>query len=172
MLELVRPRAFVPVHGTLHHLMRHAELAREQGVKQVIFAENGSTIAYDRERGLRHDGGVVHGRVPIALGGEPLSTEVLKRRADLGRTGVAVVSIALDADERPLAPPAVTTRGIPSVDDDEAALRTVAHRVAEVLARRRARRLPLDEEIRRAARRALVELSGTRPQIEVVLVRL
>ncbi|MCA9595041.1 MAG: ribonuclease J [Myxococcales bacterium] len=171
MLELIRPRAFVPVHGTLHHLLRHADLARELGVDQVLVTENGTAVAYDAERGLRHDGGFPHGKVPIAMGGEPLSAEVLKRRADLGRGGVAVVSVALDADERAVAPPAVTTRGIPAVDDDPAALRSVAHRVAETLARRRPRRLELEEELRRAARRALVELSGTRPQIEILIVR-
>ena len=42
MLEWVRPRAFLPVHGTLHHLLRHAELARDLGVSDAISVENGT----------------------------------------------------------------------------------------------------------------------------------
>src|SRR5262249_2893369 len=41
MIELVVPRAFVPVHGTMHHLVQHAELARGLGVPSVCVLENG-----------------------------------------------------------------------------------------------------------------------------------
>ena len=45
MIELARPRAFVPLHGTLHHLFRHAALARELGVPEVCVLENGDVGA-------------------------------------------------------------------------------------------------------------------------------
>ncbi len=50
MIELVQPRAFVPVHGTLHHLLRHAELARELGVPSVTVLENGDVATLDAQR--------------------------------------------------------------------------------------------------------------------------
>ena len=56
MIELVRPRAFVPVHGTLHHLLRHAELARELGVPRVTVLENGDVATLDATRGSARAG--------------------------------------------------------------------------------------------------------------------
>src|SRR5690606_38553661 len=47
MLELTRPRAFLPVHGTLHHLLRHAELARSWGVAETLVIENGRVARFD-----------------------------------------------------------------------------------------------------------------------------
>ena len=63
MIELVKPRAFVPVHGTLHHLLRHAELARELGVPNVTVLENGDVATLD-EQGLRKSGRVEGGPRP------------------------------------------------------------------------------------------------------------
>ena len=50
MIELVRPKCFVPVHGTIHHLTRHAELAREMGVPSVAVTENGRVVEVDGDR--------------------------------------------------------------------------------------------------------------------------
>ncbi len=175
MLELIRPKAFIPVHGTLHHLLRHAELGREVGVDSVDVIENGSTAVWDADAGLSRGANVPHGKIDIAMGGEPLEGDVLKRRADLGRTGCALVSVVVDAEEKMVAPPSVTTRGIPAVDDDEHALRAVARAVEEQLRIRRKRRrgtLPLEEEARRAARRVLLDESGVRSQIDVHVLRL
>ncbi len=41
MLELVRPRCFIPVHGEYTFLQTHADMARELGVKHVSLIENG-----------------------------------------------------------------------------------------------------------------------------------
>jgi ribonuclease J len=175
MIELIRPRAFVPVHGTLHHLLRHAELARELGVQAVDVIENGSTVVWDAERGLARGRGVVHGKVDVALGGERISAEALKRRAEAGRTGYALVSVVMDRNEQLAGPPAVSTRGVPIADDDEAVGRAVARGVAEQLRAGRKRRrsgLSLEEEVRRAARRVLLQHCGVRPQIEVHVHRL
>src|ERR1700690_41718 len=62
MIELVRPRAFVPLHGTLHHLFRHAALARELGVAGVCVLENGD-VGELAASGIRKSGRVNAGRV-------------------------------------------------------------------------------------------------------------
>jgi ribonuclease J len=49
MIRLLQPEAFVPVHGTRHHLRRHAELAREEGVAQIELLENGSVLEVTRD---------------------------------------------------------------------------------------------------------------------------
>lgn len=170
MLELTRPRCFMPVHGTLHHLLRHAELGRSLGVPQTLVVENGSVVSFDGQHASTVDV-VRSGRVPIAIGGEALSSENLQRRQELARTGIATVALALTGREL-LGAPAVTTRGIPSVDGDESALRSLTLEVARAVAQfREGRGIDLKEHVRRSVRRKLEDLSGTRPVVEVALIR-
>jgi ribonuclease J len=67
MIELVRPKSFIPVHGTLHHLHRHAELARGCGIGEVTILEDGD-VGVLGEHGLRKDGHVPTGRVHVWAG--------------------------------------------------------------------------------------------------------
>jgi ribonuclease J len=170
MLELTRPRCFMPVHGTLHHLLRHAELGRSVGVAQTIVVENGSVVGFDGEAVSKIDA-VRSGRVPIAIGGEPLTTENLHRRQELARAGIATVALALSG-RKLLGPPAIATRGVPNVDGDDPALRSVALEATRAVEQfREGRGLELSEHVRRSVRRKLEDLSGTRPIVEVSLVQ-
>jgi ribonuclease J len=172
MIELCRPRCFLPVHGTLHHLQRHEQLARELGVSETAVVENGTPLVCDGHK-LWKDSPVPHGRVAIAMGGEALSSETHQRRLELGRFGVAFVSLAIGRNDKLIAPPAVRTRGVPLVDNDAAALRAVAREIARTLETfHSGRGLPLAEFVRRAARRKLEDLSGTRPIVEVETLEL
>ena len=172
MIELCRPNCFLPVHGTLHHLLRHEELARELGVGETTVVENGTPVVCDGQK-LWKDRAVPHGRIAIAVGGEELSSDTHQRRIELGRSGIAFVSLAIGRDDKLAAPPAVRTRGVPLVDGDEVALRAVAREIARsVETFRGGRGLALAEFVRRAARRKLEDLSGTRPIVEVETLEL
>jgi ribonuclease J len=170
MIELTKPRSFLPVHGTLYHLSRHAELGRSLGVEQALAIENGSVVAFDGLELSRLDD-VPHGRVAIALGGEPLSAENLQRRQELARNGIAHVALAMQGGKLQ-APPGIATRGIPAVDADEAAVRSLALEAARAVEQyREGRGLDLSEHVRRCVRRKLEDLSGTRPIVEVAILR-
>jgi ribonuclease J len=172
MIELTRPSSFLPVHGTLHHLMKHAELAKELGVRDVMVVESGMRASFDREQGLLSAGTIPTGRVAIALGGTPIEPDSLRRRSELARAGLCTVSVVLDDEGFIVAGPNVTTRGVPRVDDDIGALASIASEVAATLERIRTwRGVDEVEEARRSARRRLGELSGCRPMIEVHLLR-
>ncbi|HWZ91090.1 MAG TPA: ribonuclease J [Polyangiaceae bacterium] len=172
MIELCRPNCFLPVHGTLHHLQRHEELARELGVSETIVVENGTPVVCDGHK-LWKDSTVPHGRVAIAMGGEALSSDTHQRRLELGRLGIAFVTLALGRNDKLVAPVAVRTRGVPLVDNDEVALRAVARELTRsVESFHGGRSLNLAEFVRRAARRKLEELSGTRPIVEVETLEL
>ncbi|TNF64625.1 MAG: ribonuclease J [Deltaproteobacteria bacterium] len=49
MIRILRPKAFVPVHGTHHHRRRHLELAVEEGIAQTKLIENGSVLEVTRD---------------------------------------------------------------------------------------------------------------------------
>lgn len=171
MLRWLRPRAFVPVHGTLHHLLEHERLAKDEGVADTCVVENGETVEIG-VTGLWRGDRVPHGVVRIAMGGEILDEASRKRRQELSRSGVAFISIALDERGEMTLGAQVRTLGIPGLDDEPRKLDLVA-RDAESAARRHKGRamLSVEEAVRRAARRTIVELTGIRPPIEVLVHR-
>ena len=101
-----------------------------------------------------------------------LDGEVLRRRAEIARYGVVSVALMLDKHVHLVGSPSIVARGVPGVDDDEAALRAVARAVVHALERVRSwRGVDLADELRRAARRALLDLCGFRPVVEVHVLR-
>ncbi len=110
MLELVRPRAFIPVHGTYHHLKKHAQLARDLGVEDTLLIENGDLIEVTRDHVHTVDR-VETGRVHVARGLD-VSDEVLADRERLAEQGAIAVSLTIDDRGRLTASPDITARGV------------------------------------------------------------
>jgi ribonuclease J len=110
MLELTRPRSFVPVHGTYHHLSRHAELARSTGVRETAIVQNGDLLELDGDD-LRVVDRVHSGRVHVARGID-VGDEVLADRARLAEQGAVAISLVIDSHGRLLATPDLTARGV------------------------------------------------------------
>jgi ribonuclease J len=166
MIELLRPDKFVPLHGTLHHLMRHAQLARSLGVSNVRVVENGRSVLASAS-GLDPDVAVPHGKMAVALGGSVLNDDELLERAELGRNGVALVTLLLDAKGKLVLPPRVTTRGVPLCSERTVTLRSVAAQVARTIDQARQQGSDLEDDVRRVARRAFADEIGCRPTVEV-----
>ncbi|MBK7584293.1 MAG: ribonuclease J [Myxococcales bacterium] len=172
MIELIRPQAFIPLHGTLAHMTRHAALAAELGIAQRVVVENGQSVRFSGDEGLSLDQRVVHGRIAVAPRGEPLPADVLKKRAELGRSGLICVSVSVADSGEAEGPPSVLSRGVPAVDGDAGALKSIARDVVAALARARGLRgVDLEDEIRRAVRRRVTDISAARPVVEVILTR-
>jgi ribonuclease J len=171
MLDLLRPQAFLPTHGTLHHLLRHAELARVHGIPNVLVVENGTPVLLNGD-GLSREQPVAHGKVCIGYGGEHLDGNTLLHRSELGRCGIVTIALALDAGGRLLGLPSVSAYGVPAVEHSEAALAPVTHDVARAC--QRLHQTPRDpvavEKLRRVARRRLFDLCGCRPVVRVHIV--
>jgi len=167
MIELVRPRHFVPIHGTLQHLLEHAELARSLGVPSVQVIENGESLRLSGS--LSRDLSFRAGRIAIDLGGQPLGEEELSRRAELGRHGVVLVSLVVDGKQMLVIPPSITLCGVPCTADGELSVRNLALSAARAAAHARKRGRRVEEEVRRALRHAIAESTGSRPAIEIHL---
>jgi ribonuclease J len=110
MLDLVHPEAFVPVHGTLHHLHRHAALARDTGVRQTAVIQNGDVLELSRED-LRVVDRAFTGRIHVARGTD-VDDDVLDQRARLAEQGALAISFVIDRDGRMLASPDISARGV------------------------------------------------------------
>ena len=98
MIQLTRPRYFIPVHGEYRHLVLHARLAREMGIDEghILLAENGQVIEFENGAG-RIAGSVGTGRVLVdGKGVGDVGRAVLKERRVLSEEGVVAVTMALD----------------------------------------------------------------------------
>lgn len=174
MIELTQPRSFVPVHGTLHHLVRHAALARDAGVGDVHVIEDGEIFEVRAQGQVTRAGRAPVGRV-ATFGGDPLAEDVLRDRAMIARVGVAFVSVVIDPRGEIAAAPQIVARGISEPAEAglyRAASKAVARAVTESSARARSSDAELMDVARLAARRAIEAQTGKRPIVTVALTRL
>jgi ribonuclease J len=98
MINLVRPKFFIPVHGDYRHLKRHAELAAGMGVvEKVILLEDGDILDLDRNTAVKN-GKVPVGRVCIDSGGsiEVVEDVVIRDRQHLSEDGILLPIIAIN----------------------------------------------------------------------------
>jgi ribonuclease J len=98
-LNLVRPKAFVPVHGEYRHLAAHADLARKMGVRQVDVLEDGDRVIIDGQKTYVDRRAVPAGYVYLdgsAVG--DVQGGVLRDRSHLADEGVVVVTVGIDHD--------------------------------------------------------------------------
>jgi ribonuclease J len=171
MIRLTRPRGFIPVHGTRHHLERHAELAQALGVPEVMVLENGD-VAVVTDQGLSRGEHVPAGRV-ATWNGEDVPETVLHERRSLARGGSLFVSIVVDSRGRLAAAPVVVGRGITGEDQDASAFRFVAVEVAKACAAyaKNSSDEALADTARLAARRAVETRTGKKPVTLVAITR-
>lgn len=174
MLELVRPRAFIPVHGARHHLHNHALLASACGVPECLVIENGE-VAELCEGQLARVARVASGRVSIDRGQATLSHDVLRERISLGRYGLAQLWVVLDGDGALRSPLRLCTWGIPTLEEPEVGEQLV--REAELLLQnqsklwqRRGKDAAL--ELEKFLGWRLERLTGSRPNVAVEITRL
>lgn len=163
MLQLVRPRSFVPVHGTIHHLTRHAQLARELGVASVAVIENGRVLEVQPDRVLPGET-LGAGRVHV-WGGRPVPQTVIRERMALAREGAAFCFVVLDARDA-VVTVSVTTRGVMDDDDspgDLVAAETEVRRALSEEAPTHATDESLAEYARLAVRRSFKARRGFKP---------
>jgi len=134
MINLVRPKFFIPVHGDYRHLKRHAELAAATGVpEKVILLEDGDVLTLDREHAEK-TGKVTTGRICIDNNStaDVVQDTVIRDRKHLGEDGVFLPIIAINKRTGQVeGVPEITTRGFAA--DDPELLRNARDIVARTL---------------------------------------
>ncbi len=120
VLSIVKPRAFMPVHGEATHLRAHARLAIATGVPEenVYVVENGDTLSLTA-RGVEIGEPVQSGIVYVdGLSVGDTSQDVLDERNTLGNQGFASVAAAISFGRKEiLGEPQVEMHGITGGDD-------------------------------------------------------
>jgi ribonuclease J len=173
MLNLVRPRFFIPIHGTLRHLIHHARLAEDVGVPHGVVITNGQVAVIGK-----HDMTVLEERVPqgkvfIDAEAEEVPEVVVRDRQHLAEDGFVIVVVAVDSDGHLIREPEIITRGLVHVDESQDVLAEVRTMIAGTFAESPADQLrdsdQLQEKIRAMLKRYFRKNMGRRPMILPVI---
>jgi ribonuclease J len=172
MLNLVRPRYFVPVHGEFRHLAEHQRLARSLGLGEdaALLLEDGQVLAIDAG-GARRVEPVSAGRVLVdGKGIGDISDIVLRDRRHLSQDGLLLAVLALDQHTGELiAGPDFSARGVVAEGDQgrvfEEARDVVIATLSDLAPESRTDTLEVKEEVRKALRRYLSRTLDRRPVV-------
>jgi len=178
IINLVKPRYFIPIHGEFRQLRRHAELAASMkgAVGKVISIESGDILEFD-EMGARKAGRVPVGRVCIDSGSRTDVVEdlVIRDRRHLSEDGIVLPIIAINKlTGRVETAPEIVMRGFAAGEDGflpEA--RQVVMQTLEVSSdEEKADYGVIKEKIRQDLKRFIVKRSARRPLIMPVILEI
>jgi ribonuclease J len=160
MLQLTRPRYFVPIHGEYRHLVRHRRLAQDVGIPEenCFIMEDGDVLELTAH-GARKLKPVQVGRVFVdGKGVGDVGDLVIRDRRHLSEDGMVLAVMAIHQQSGELvAGPDLITRGFMAAEESEEVLEQARKVVIETLNQinRETRTDPAEvqEEVRKALRR-------------------
>lgn len=176
MLNLVRPRWFIPVHGELRHLAHHAQLATDVGIPEdrILIVEDGDTVELGET--LRRGDRVPAGMTFVdGLGIGDVSEVVLRDRRKLAEDGIVVVVVTVDSHTgEVLAGPDLINRGFVFDETAGPILDEAARRVLASLKEAEAEEVSdpqvLKQHIRRAVGKYFFEQTKRKPVVVPVIM--
>ncbi|MCC6766984.1 MAG: ribonuclease J [Deltaproteobacteria bacterium] len=179
MLQLTRPRYFVPVHGEYRHLVRHTALAAEMGVapSECFLLEDGDVLEIDAA-GARRAEPVASGRVFVdGKGVGDVGDVVLRDRRHLSDGGLVLAILAVNQHTGEIiSGPDLISRGFVFEDDSQPYFERAKEAVLEALAALapESRTVPAEvkEEMRKTLRRYFKKTLERRPVILPVVMEL
>ncbi len=122
IMGIVKPKYFIPVHGELKHLRKHAGLALSMGIpkENILIADNGR-VAEISKKALRCTSTVPAGRVFVdGYGVGDVGSVVLRDRKHLAQDGLVIVAVCIDRENGMIVSgPDVVTRGFVYVKESE-----------------------------------------------------
>jgi len=177
MINLLRPKFFIPVHGDYRHLKKHAEIAQSMGVVDLAMViEDGDVVELTRDD-IRKTGTVTAGRVCIDSGSTADVVEdlVIRDRRHLSEDGFVIPILTINKltgmVERQ---PEVISRGFVGGDPEliETARQVVARTLEESSAEEKADYGVIKEKIRIDLKRYIQKNTSRRPLIMPVILEI
>lgn len=177
MLNLVRPKFFIPVHGEHRMLKLHGKIAQELGVaKENIFVgDNGSVFSFTKQKGC------VAGKVPVGqvfvdgLGVGDVGNIVIRDRQQLSKEGVLIVVTTLDKERGLiLSGPDLVSRGFVYVRDSSELMEEAQNKVRVALEQCLDNNITewsvIKSKVREVLGKYLHEKTGRRPMILPIIM--
>ena len=178
ILNLVKPRYFIPIHGEYRQLALHAELAAAMrgSVGNVMLIESGDILEFD-ELGARKAGRVNAGRICIDSGsrGDVVEDLVIKDRRHLSEDGIVLPILAINKlSGRVETSPEIVTRGFAPGEDGfaEGARQLVMQTLEASSEEEKADYGVIKEKIRADLKRYISKQTQKRPLIMPVILEI
>jgi ribonuclease J len=176
MLNITRPKFFIPMHGTLRHLIHHARLAEEVGVPHGMVITNGQVAEIDGEEIRVLEERVTQGKVFIDSEAEEVPDVVVRDRQHLAEDGFVIVVVAVDSNGRLIRDPEIITRGLVHVDASQEMLAELRTALVGMFDESHPDELRdadlLHERIRALLKRYFRKSMGRRPMILPVILEM
>ena len=179
VLNLVRPRFFVPIHGEYRQMAKHAQLAQHLshlGLEETFILESGQTLLID-SNGARKGETVTVGRVCIDSGsiGDVVEDLVIRDRRHLSEDGFVLPIIAMNKNSgRAEGLPEIVSRGFMSMEEGTDLLRDARQQVLKTIegstAEERGDWGVMQEKIRADLKRFISKQTSRRPLIMPVIL--
>ncbi len=134
MMQLAKPRYFIPIHGEHHMLAAHAKLAQSIGITEdrCFVLENGSILEINQ----RGEGKILNEKIPSGyvfvdgLGIGDVGEVVIRDRQVMAQDGMFVIIATLDRHTGKLtAPPEILSRGFVYMKSNDELIREVKHEI-------------------------------------------
>jgi ribonuclease J len=179
MLNLVRPKYFMPVHGEFRHLTYHASLAEKTGIprEHIFLMENGEVLEITGE-GASKRGKVNAGRVFIdGKGMGDVEDMVLRDRRRLAHDGIVLVLLSIEKlTGNILSGPDIISRGFVFEDASSEVMQDVKDLLTSTLERLGSEVIAdsslLQAKIRSTLKKYLRNWMGRRPMIMPVIIEI
>jgi ribonuclease J len=177
MLNLVRPKYFVPIHGEYRQLSRHLDLAKELVAvsEQVFLLESGEVLEFDGA-GARRSDRVPVGRVCIDVGTlDEVGDIILNERRKISAEGIVVPILAINKHTGELeGSPEIVSRGFVPLEEAQDLVEKAREMIRETLEKSNPEEMGdwgvVKDKIRSALRRFFDQELGKRPMVLPVIL--
>ncbi len=171
LLNLVKPKFFVPVHGELRHLQAHGRLAREMGIpkENISVVENGTILELDEHSlsiGPRIPGGYVF---VDGIGVGDVGPAVMRDRERLADSGFFIAVVSLETDGQLVEQPEIISRGFVYLEEADEIMDGARETIAQTISASGRNRDKLDKRIENALARYLYTETGRRPMVYAIV---
>jgi ribonuclease J len=175
LINLVRPKFFIPVHGDYRYLRRHAQVAMETGaVEHAIVIEDGDVLELDKDDARKKDK-VTAGRILIDSGSsiDVVEDLVIRDRRILSEDGVVLAVLAINKKTGKVErEPEVLMRGFGGADITDRARETVLRTLDQLSSEEKSDYGMVNEKVRVELKRLIQKSTGRRPMIMPVILEI
>ena len=175
VINLVRPKFFIPIHGDYRFLRRHAKMAMETGaVEHAMVIEDGDVLELDKDDARKKDK-VTAGRILIDSGSsiDVVEDLVIRDRRILSEDGVVLAVLAINRKSGKVErEPEVLMRGFGGADITEQCREVVLKTLDGLSLEQKSDYGMVNEKVRVELKRLIQKTTGRRPMIMPVILEI